>query len=129
MHPIFPLTLAISACFVVPSFAQQLALDGSYGTAAGCALINGERTIPDGKVRALAADRALNDDAICTILDSSEPVLEGGQTIWEANIVCEAGHEEAEHGKLRIALHEDKQAVDLKLLEGSGPKGKLNLCP
>ncbi|MHA6692649.1 hypothetical protein [Devosia sp. A449] len=112
-----------------PLLAQPLEIDGTYGTAAGCAIINGERSIPDGKVRALGAEKALVDEAICTITGLTDPVAEDGKTVWDANVVCEAGHEEAESGTLRISLQDDKQSVDIKVLDGAGPKGKLNLCP
>lgn len=119
--------VAFSLCSS-PLLAQPLELDGTYGTPAGCAVINGERSIPDGKVRALGPEKALVDEAICTITGLTDPIAENGKTIWDANVVCEAGHEEAESGTLRISLQDDKKSVDIKVLEGAGPKGKLNLC-
>lgn len=109
--------------------AQELEIEGTFGTPAGCAVINGERSIPDGKVRALASGRALNEEAICTITGLNEPASEDGKTVWEATVTCESGHEQPTDGTLEITLAEDKQSVSLKVLEGAGPKGKLNPCP
>ncbi|MET3924537.1 hypothetical protein [Devosia sp. 2618] len=123
------LATSLFLAFTPALLANQLDIAGTYGTDAGCAIINGERSIPDGKVRALGADKAINDEATCTFIELSDPTVEDGKTVWEANVVCEAGHEAAENGTLRISLQQDLKSVDIKVLEGAGPKGKLNLCP
>ena len=108
--------------------AAELPFEGSFGTAAGCAVINGVTPIPDGNVRAAGGEKILNGDAICLVTEVGEPVTSSQSTTWTVTVSCESGHEQAEAGELEIKQPQGAAQISIVVLSGSGPKGTMKVC-
>ena len=110
--------------------AAELPIEHAYGTAAGCASVAKSNDIPGGKVLAVTSEHVLSGEAVCPFLavtdgQSDDPANKA----WEADISCEAGHEEAVPGKLLIVHDAASDKLALSVLDGDGPKGNLAACP
>jgi hypothetical protein len=109
--------------------AAELPLAGTYGTPTGCAIADKTSPVPDGKVRAIAVDRVLLDEAICPITEVGESVVDGDVTTWKVMVTCEAGHDTVEAGTLSVSENIKQSQLKVALIEGVGPKGTFKLCP
>jgi len=110
--------------------AVELPIEHAYGTAAGCATAAKASDIPGGKVLAVTPEHVLNGDAVCPFLAVNDGTTDDpANKAWEADITCEAGHEEAVPGKLLIVHDTAQDKLSLSVLDGDGPKGSLGACP
>lgn len=109
--------------------AAELPIDHPYGTAAGCATAAKASDIPGGKVVAVTSEHVLSGDAVCPFLAVADGTSDDpANKAWEVEISCEAGHEEAVPGKLRIVHNAADDKLSLSVLDGEGPKGNLAAC-
>ncbi|MBI4046636.1 MAG: hypothetical protein HY371_07440 [Devosia nanyangense] len=110
--------------------AAELPIEQIYGSAAGCATAAKASDIPGGKVVAVTPEHVLSGDAVCPFLAIADGKSDDpANKAWEADISCEAGHEEAVPGKLLIVHNAAEDKLTLSVLDGDGPKGTLAACP
>lgn len=121
------LVVAVAAVLVgTPVIAADFALDGTYGSAAGCAMLAKSDDIPSGTANAISTTTMVAGDRTCNVQSSTQAA--DGQS-WDVKISCSAGDELPEAGTVNVALAADMSTATVKVLDGAGPKGKLKACP
>ena len=127
MKPLVYLLLICVPC--APALGAELAIGGSYGTPAGCAILGKQQSVPGGKSLAVAAKTMINGDATCTVVGVSDTPASNGNLSWQAKINCQTGDDVAEAGTVDVVQKADKSAVTVHVADGVGPSGTLKLCP
>jgi hypothetical protein len=117
--------LALAVLLSSPALAADFAVDGTYGTAAGCAMAAKSTDIPNGNAYAVATTMMVNGDKTCNVQGSTQAA--DGQS-WDVKISCETGDELPEAGTVNVSVAPDKSSVTVKVVDGGGPKGTLKAC-
>lgn len=105
--------------------AADFAVDGSFGTPAGCAVLAKSTDVPSGKAYGVSTDKMVNVDKTCAVLSSIQAA--DGQS-WDVKISCQLGDDLPEAGTVNVTPAEDNSTVTVKVVDGSGPKGTLKAC-